>query len=54
MGKENNPRRVAENEAFAKAHGINGTPVIVRSDGAVIEGFKPKAQLVEWLKGAKS
>lgn len=43
-----------ENEAFAKAHGINGTPVIVRSDGAVIEGFRPKAQLVEWLKGAKS
>lgn len=22
-----------ENEAFARAHGINGTPVIVRSDG---------------------
>ena len=43
-----------ENEAFAKAHGINGTPVIVRSDGAVIEGFRPKALLVEWLKGAKS
>ena len=39
---------------IAKAHGINGTPVIVRSDGAVIEGFRPKAQLVEWLKGAKS
>jgi hypothetical protein len=31
-----------ENEAFAKAHGLNGTPVIVRSDGAVMEGFKPK------------
>ncbi|MDR6790109.1 thiol:disulfide interchange protein DsbC [Sphingomonas sp. BE138] len=43
-----------ENEAFAKAHGLNGTPVIVRSDGAVIEGFKPKEQLVAWLKGAKS
>jgi thiol:disulfide interchange protein DsbC len=43
-----------ENEAFARAHGLNGTPVIVRSDGAVIEGFKPKAVLAQWLKGAKS
>lgn len=41
-----------ENEAFARAHGLNGTPVIVRSDGAVIEGFKPKPQLEAWLKGA--
>lgn len=43
-----------ENEAFAKAHGLNGTPVIVRSDGAVMEGFKPKSQLEAWLKGARS
>ena len=43
-----------ENEAFARAHGLNGTPVIVRSDGAVLEGFKPKAVLAQWLKGAKS
>lgn len=43
-----------ENEAFARAHGLNGTPVIVRSDGAVIEGFKPKPLLAQWLKGAKS
>ena len=41
-----------ENEAFARAHGLNGTPVIVRSDGAVIEGFRPKAALAQWLKGA--
>ena len=43
-----------ENEAFAKAHGLNGTPVLVRSDGAVMEGFQPKAQLLAWLKGARS
>lgn len=43
-----------ENEAFARAHGLNGTPVIVRSDGAVLEGFKPKPLLAQWLKGAKS
>ena len=41
-----------ENEAFARAHGLSGTPVIVRADGAVLEGFRPKAALVQWLKGA--
>ena len=43
-----------ENEAFARAHGLSGTPVIVRADGAVIEGFRPKPVLEQWLKGAKS
>ncbi len=42
------------NERFAREHGISGTPVIVRSDGTVIEGFRPKAFLANWLKGAKS
>jgi thiol:disulfide interchange protein DsbC len=38
------------NEAFAKAHGFGGTPVVVRpSDGAVIEGFRPAAALREFL-----
>lgn len=41
-----------ENEAFARRHGFNGTPVIVRSDGAVLEGYRPKAALIAWLKGA--
>ena len=43
-----------ENERFARRHGFNGTPVIVRSDGAVLEGFRPKAALIEWMKGARS
>jgi thiol:disulfide interchange protein DsbC len=42
------------NERFAREAGIAGTPVIVRSDGAVIEGFRPRAVLEAWLKGAKS
>jgi thiol:disulfide interchange protein DsbC len=40
------------NEAFAKAHGFAGTPVIVRpSDGAVLEGFRPAAELERFLNG---
>ncbi|QTH24773.1 MULTISPECIES: DsbC family protein [Sphingomonadaceae] len=41
------------NERFATANGIAGTPVIVRSDGAMIEGFRPKETLAAWLKGAR-
>ncbi|NNM76402.1 DsbC family protein [Sphingomonas sp. ID1715] len=41
------------NEAFAKAHGFGGTPVIVRpSDGAVLEGYRPAAALREFLGAA--
>ena len=42
------------NERFAREQGIAGTPVIVRSDGAVIEGYRPRAFLETWLKGAAS
>ncbi|PEQ12430.1 disulfide bond formation protein DsbC [Novosphingobium sp. PC22D] len=42
------------NERFAREQGIAGTPVIVRSDGAVIEGYRPRAFLETWLKGAVS
>lgn len=43
------------NEAFAKAHGFGGTPVIVRpSDGAVLEGFRPAAALRGFLSGTAS
>ncbi|UVO53799.1 DsbC family protein [Sphingomonas sp. SUN039] len=42
------------NEKFARANGFSGTPVIVRSDGAVLHGFRPKDFLIAWLKGAKS
>jgi len=39
------------NEAFARAHGFGGTPVIVRpADGAVLEGFRPAAVLREFLR----
>lgn len=42
------------NERFARENGLAGTPVIVRSDGAVIEGYRPKEFLAAWLKGARS
>ena len=38
------------NEAFARAHGLNGTPVIVRpADGAILEGYRPAATLRAFL-----
>jgi thiol:disulfide interchange protein DsbC len=38
------------NEAFAKAHGFGGTPVIVRpSDGAVLEGYRAGPELKAFL-----
>lgn len=42
------------NEAFARRHGLNGTPIIVRSDGAVLEGYRPRAFLEQWLKEVRS
>ncbi len=42
------------NERFARENGLAGTPVIVRSDGAVIEGYRPREFLATWLKGARS
>jgi thiol:disulfide interchange protein DsbC len=47
-------RGLDANEAFAHRHGLSGTPVIVRGDGAVIEGYRPRAFLENWLKGGKS
>ncbi|PXW69734.1 hypothetical protein C7451_1153 [Blastomonas natatoria] len=38
------------NEAFARQHGFTGTPVIVRDDGAVLHGFRPREFLETWLK----
>ena len=38
------------NEAFARKHGFTGTPVIVRDDGAVLHGFRPREFLETWLK----
>lgn len=42
------------NERFARQHGLSGTPVIVRSDGAVIEGYRPKDVLAAWIAGGKA
>lgn len=38
------------NERFARDHGFDGTPVIVRADGAVVRGYRPKEFLAAWLK----
>ena len=39
------------NEAFARTHGFNGTPVVVRADGQVLEGYRPAPVLAAWLRG---
>jgi len=41
------------NEAFAVRHGFSGTPVIVRSDGAVLRGYRPREFLAVWLKASR-
>lgn len=42
------------NERFAREHGFDGTPVIVRDDGAVLHGYRPKEVLQTWLAGGKA
>lgn len=42
------------NERFAREHGFDGTPVIVRSDGAVLQGYRPRQVLETWLAGGKA
>lgn len=42
------------NERFARTHGLNGTPVIVRADGAMIEGYRPKEALAAFIAGGRS
>jgi len=49
-----NTKGLDANERFAHQHGLSGTPVIVRSDGAMLEGYRPKQFLEAWIKGAKS
>ena len=39
------------NESFAKRHGFGGTPVIIRPDGAVLEGYRPAAVLKAFALG---
>lgn len=40
------------NEQFARVNNFTGTPVIVRADGEVLEGYRPRAMLEPWLRGA--
>lgn len=42
------------NERFAARNGLNGTPIIVRNDGAMIEGYRPKEFLQRWLAEGRS
>lgn len=42
------------NEAFARQHGFTGTPVIVRDDGAVLHGLRPREFLQSWIEGKAS
>ncbi len=42
------------NEAFAKAHGFGGTPVIIREDGAVLQGFHTAEQLKAFVAGGRA
>ena len=37
------------NEAFAKKNGFTGTPVIVREDGTVLQGYRDAAFLKRWV-----
>jgi thiol:disulfide interchange protein DsbC len=39
------------NETFAKRHGLTGTPVIIRADGAVLQGYRPAKALRAFLVG---
>lgn len=44
------PKGLDANEAFAKANGFSGTPVLVRaSDGAVLQGYRPASEIRRFL-----
>lgn len=47
-------RRLQQNLDYAQAHGITGTPMIVRADGATNPGWMPTEQLVAWLRASRS
>ena len=42
------------NEAFARKHGFGGTPVIIRADGAVLQGFHTAEQLKALVAGGRA
>lgn len=41
------------NERFARANGFDGTPVIVREDGAVLHGYRSKEVIEAWLAAGR-
>ena len=43
---------VEANTAFARAHGVSGTPTIIRADGQAHAGWMSLEELRPWLKGA--
>lgn len=44
------PKGLDGNEAFARANGFTGTPVMVRpSDGAVLQGYRPASEIRRFL-----
>lgn len=45
--------KLAQNQAFARQHGISGTPMLIRGDGATNSGWMPGDKLLAWLKSAK-
>lgn len=44
-------RGLDANEAFARRHGFSGTPVLIREDGAVLEGYRPAAAIKAFVEG---
>lgn len=44
-------RGLDANEAFARAHGFGGTPVLIREDGAVLQGYRPAAVIKAFVEG---
>jgi len=43
--------QVEKNKALAKSLNVNGTPMLVREDGNILNGFRPADQLILWIDG---
>jgi thiol:disulfide interchange protein DsbC len=42
------------NEAFARKHSISGTPVLIRADGTMLEGYRPASVIAAFLKAGRA
>jgi len=47
-------KQLQENLQFARDHGISGTPMLIRTDGATNSGYLPVAEVERWLRLAKA